>query len=229
MARVKFGSPVSDVRGTIGGTTFSANGTSRYARQWRSPRRHGTRLASKTRCVWSTHGTPWRDLTQSQRDDWAAYAADPAQALTNSLGETYYASAWNWFVTINQRLEWMERSTLSSPPSVAKPSAPTLSSVTLEASGGGDTSAVNYPTDEFDGYDLVLFGRLWLSQGASQRTGGFYLILATQSPGASSTNVQSQLESVFGTIPEGARLFVQLSRQDEYGQRSTPAAGYGDS
>ena len=229
MARVKYGAPVSDVRGSIGGITFSANATSTYAKQWRAPRRHGSRLAAKSRCSFAPHGNAWRDLSQGERDDWNAYAADPAQELTNSLGEAYYANGFNWFVTLRTRLLWMERTPIETAPVSAKPDPPAITAVTLEASGGGDTSAVSYPLDEFDGYDLVAFGRLWLSQGAVARTAGFFLVIATQSPGASETNLQDALEKVFGTIPTGARLFLTLARQDEDGQRSTAASDYGDS
>jgi len=229
MARVKIGAPLTGIRGTIGGITFSANATATYAKQWSGPRRNGTRLASKSRCVFGRNGSPWREMSDAQRAAWDVYAALPAQELTNSLGQAYYASGWNWFASLNSRLAWIERTAITTPPAGARPAAPTISSVVLEASGGGDTSAITYPVDEFDAYDFVLFGRLWLSQGAVARTAGFFLILASQSPGASSTNVQSQLESVFGSIPSGARLFASLSRQDQDGQRSQPAADYGDS
>jgi len=229
MARVKIGAPLTGIRGTIGGITFSQNATATYAKAWSGPRRNGTRLASKSRCVFGRHGNAWRDLDQSDRDDWDDYAALPAQELTNSLGEAYYASGWNWFASLNSRLAWIERSAITTPPAGARPAAPTISSVTLEASGGGDSSAITYPEDEFDGLDFILFGRLWLSQGAVARTAGFFLILATQTPGATETNIQSEIESVFGTIPEDARLFASVHAQDSDGQRSQPTADYGDS
>jgi len=229
MARVKIGPPLAGLRGTIGGITFSANRSATYAKRWAGPRRIGSRNASHSRCILGSHGTPWRDLAQATRDAWDAYAADPAQQLTNSLGQTYYASGWNWFVTLNSRLTWIERPLIDSPPVAAKPSPPSLSAVILDPSGGADLSAVEYPVNEFDGWDFICFGRLWLSQGAVARTAGFYRILETSTPGASSTNIQSNLEDVFGDIPPAARLFVSVSRQDAWGQRSTPAALYGDS
>jgi len=229
MARIKLASPIGGIRGTVGGVTYSANATSLYAKLWRGPRPSGTRLASKTRCLFGSNGGPWRALSQAKRDAWDTWAALPAQELTDSLGQAYYASGWNWFVTLSSRLAWIERDIVEDPPSVARPAAPSISSVVLETSGIGADSRITYPEDEFDGWDIVLFGRLSLSQGAVARTAGFYQILASQAPGATSTSVQSQLESVFGTIPSGARLFASVARQLPDGQRSQPAAEYGDS
>lgn len=77
----------------------------------------------------------WNSLTSVQRAAWDTFAALGAQALTNSLGETYYASGWNWFCKTNVRLLRVGRSTISATPTIARPSAPAYSHLCVTLPG----------------------------------------------------------------------------------------------
>jgi len=66
----------------------------------------------------------WSALSSAQRSAWDTFAALGAQALINSLGETYYASGYNWFCKCNVRLLRTGRATISAVPVIARPSAP---------------------------------------------------------------------------------------------------------
>jgi len=104
MAIVKFGPMVVGARGTLAGIIFSANAAGPFVRQWSrgsNPRSEGQQIQ---RQHLGDFATKWNQLTDAERLDWDDYADDPAQELTNSLGETYFASGFNWYVRINTHL-----------------------------------------------------------------------------------------------------------------------------
>ncbi len=79
MAIAKFGPTVTGLRGTVAGTTFSANKSGPYARGWSRGANPRSSLQSTQRGRLGALAAAWRDLTQVQRDDWIVYAALPAQ------------------------------------------------------------------------------------------------------------------------------------------------------
>ena len=207
---------------------YSANASGSYLKRWRAPAPGRTQLASKSRGILGINGAPWRALSQLQRDAWTSYAALPAQTLYDSLGNPYFASGWNWYCTLNSRLMWLERDTIPDPPSDPNPAQPTINSIALFPSGSPNLSAITYPLGEFDGVDLLVFAHLAYSHGAVSFSASLKMILATTIPGPYSTNFQFGLERAFGAIPESARLFCSVQRQDTTGQRSPAALIYGD-
>ncbi len=68
----------------------------------------------------------WAAITPVQRAAWRTFAADPAQELTNSLGEAYYASGYNWFCKCNVRLTRIGLALREDAPVGARPAAPTI-------------------------------------------------------------------------------------------------------
>lgn len=163
MAIITLAAPLSGLRGTLGGVVYSANGTTPYARAWSRPTTPLTLSQSAQQMLWSQLPSLWRDLSSAQRAAWDTFAALPAQALTNSLGATYYASGANWFTRCNARLLAMDTSTITAVPTQARPSAPTISWAQVTPTGtrtnlcsGGTPSASSsnpsYPsTNAFDG------------------------------------------------------------------------------
>jgi hypothetical protein len=104
----------------------------------------------------------WNALSSAQRTAWDTFAALGAQALINSLGETYYASGYNWFVKCNVRLLRVGRTPISAVPVTARPSAPTGCALNITpigsesdlCSGGTPTASssdpAHLPADAFD-------------------------------------------------------------------------------
>lgn len=152
MAITKIGAPLSGIRGTIGGITFSANGAGTYAKQWAKGANPRTSLQMKQRGFWGRMPSLWSTLSAVQKTAWDTFAALPAQELTNSLGEAYYASGYNWFEKCNVRLTRAGRATISATPTQARPAAPTIS-VFRVTMGGAESDlcvggAANASTEE---------------------------------------------------------------------------------
>lgn len=126
MAIIKIGPPLSGIRGTIGGITYSANAATPYAKLWAQGPKKNTPKQSVQRAFQSQMPLLWNDMTDVQRAAWRTFAADPDQELTNSLGEAYYASGFNWFCKCNVRLLRQGLTPEVPVPSQARPGAPTI-------------------------------------------------------------------------------------------------------
>lgn len=228
MAKVAFSAIIAGARGKLAGVVFSANASGPYIKSWaRSPRKDSASL-NVVRGAMSSHATYWWALSQAQRDDWQTWSQLPAQELTDALGEAYYVSGWNWFVTLNQRLELMGRSRRSVYPSSVKPPQPTLTSAAVSTASDGTLTLV-YPTDEWLAYDLVVSMSLVANQG---RAAGFLAnaltVILEQSPVHATTESVTDLEDLFGSIDAGMRAFVWAARQDAQGRRSPWVSTYAD-
>jgi len=126
MAIIKIGAPLTGIRGTIGGITYSENKSGTYAKAWGMPTNPNSPKQTTERAFVAQLSASWRAMSDAQRTAWDTFAALPAQELTNSLGEAYYASGWNWYVKCNVRLLRLGRATIVPVPTQARPAAPTI-------------------------------------------------------------------------------------------------------
>ena len=220
MAIIKFGPTVVGARGTIAGTIFSANKAGPYARDWSRGANPRTELQSDQRGRFSSLASAWRDLTQAERDDWIDYADDPPQELTNSLGETYFASGFNWYVRINDHLEQVGAARRDDAPTLTRPLAPIIGFSRLIFSAEPANSLINFTVGDPDLAALHLCAGLVVnSEGrttASLRSTTF--VIAVPNVGRN-VAFKSELEAVFGTIVAGQRAFYVAQIQDAHGQR----------
>jgi len=228
MAIVKFGVIVTAARGTIAGTIFTANKAGPYARGWSRGPNPRSPLQSTHRAITANMTQRWRDIDQGDRDDWDVWAALPAQEKFNSLGESYYASGFNWFVAINVRLTLAGRSPRVPPPVLARPPAPTITAVRFKATGDLLFSRVQFPWNEFVGYDCILFAALSSSIGVLTKTTGWRSMLAGAPELPNFHNFQTELQSSFGTVQLLQRGFIHMHRQSTDGLRSPVTSAYAD-
>lgn len=103
MAIVKYGPLASEVRGSIGGVTFTAGRFGKVVRARSSPVHAPTNARSYWKSLLSYDIAHWTNtLTEQQRTDWRNLAA--ATDFTNSLGETYHPTGLNLYVRSNSLL-----------------------------------------------------------------------------------------------------------------------------
>ncbi len=230
MATVKFGPTVIGLRGTIAGTTFSANGSGPYARAWSKGANPRSTPQSDQRGRLGSIAASWRDLTQVQRDDWIAYALLAAQDLVNSLGETYSASGFNWYVRINDHLELAGEARRVDAPTLTRPLAPIIEQpgTLLYKTGGSANTRVRItgasPNPAFNHYVTARI----TGEGRSAIAAGFKFQKIDVPDVNRRILFQSPLESSFGTIELLQRMFVDLQSQDSHGQRSPSDTFYTD-
>lgn len=128
MAKILLGPTVIGIRGTVGGMTFSQNRGGPYARSWHKPPNPRSTAQLAQRSNLAEHAINWRNLSAANKATWDAYAALPAQALTDSLGQTYYASGYNWYITTNTNLVHIGGAAAVAAPAGARPGTPIVTS-----------------------------------------------------------------------------------------------------
>jgi hypothetical protein len=220
MAIIKLGELVAGIRGTIGGTTYSANKSGPFAKGWSRGTNPRSSPQSNQRSVIAAFASSWRDLTQTQRDGWDTYAAAAAQDLENSLGETYSISGFNWYIRINSHLFQVDESARDAAPTLTRPTAAVIESLTFRETPAAGNSLVQYDlTDPDLTANHFVEGVVVRSEGIGQRAHNF-TFLANDVPNvARRILLQDELEAAFGTIAIGMRLFISSSIQDAHGQR----------
>lgn len=221
MAILKLGELVAGIRGTIGGTIYSANKSGPFARGWSKGSNPRTSSQTGERAITSSHPAEWRAITQAQRDGWDTYAAAAAQELTNPLGETYYASGFNWFCRINTHLILSGAARRSAAPTTGTPSTPALlTSYCYEPITVNFHNRITYASGTFSGFYVIvrvaLYPRttlLWKSRGYR---GVHY------APQTTSTWTEFGLTTlgIFGQPPAGGKCFFSVQKQSVQGRRS---------
>lgn len=229
MAIVKFGVPIVGARGAIGGIVFSANKAGPYARIWSKGSNPRTAAQSEQRGILTAFASNWRNLTQAQRDDWDDYADDPAQELTNSLGETYFASGFNWYVRINTHLELAGEADRDDAPTLTRPLAPILGTgVALWTTGAASNTRVVMTAGSPDlTKNHVVFCHV-IGQGRNVWSSRFALMIIAVPDASRRVFFQTEIEATFGTIALGQRMFVEVSIQDAHGQRGPVDTAFAD-
>lgn len=216
MAIVKFGSMVVGVRGTIGGVTFSANGTGPYAKAWARPGRFPSAPQSDALANLASIAATWRDLTTTQQNGWDTWASASAPIKTNSLGETYVLSGFQWFCSVNVNLENMGQAHRVDAPTLANPTAPTITSVTAQVTPPPN-SAIAYPVNEFSGFYLHALIALVPSTGKRSFAQPQYRAYNDNAPGSANVSIETFLNDTFGNVPLNYRIFARTARMNTHG------------
>jgi len=100
MATIAFGGGVSDIRGSIGGTTFSRNRNGAYARARTQPINPGTSKQTEIRERFGFLATQWSELTAAQRLSWDTLGSQIVRL--NRLGQPYTLSGQQAYNSVNQ-------------------------------------------------------------------------------------------------------------------------------
>lgn len=103
MALVKMGVAVSQISGSIAGTTFARNRAGAYMRNRTTPLNPQSPRQTAVRATLANLANIWtQTLTQAQRDGWNQYAAQVP--LQNRLGQQFFASGINMYARGNALL-----------------------------------------------------------------------------------------------------------------------------
>jgi len=97
MALVQFGAGVADIRGSMGGVTFSKNRFGNYMRNRITPVDPKSARQLFMRALTGSTASRWLNtLTQAQRDAWEVYAN--SIVMTNKLGAAIKITGFNHYV-----------------------------------------------------------------------------------------------------------------------------------
>ena len=223
MAILKLAAPITGIRGTIGGTIYSANTAGPYARAWTPAKRANSELRSAQKNVFSWASEIWRTLSSANKDLWVAFAANVAQVQTNSLGESYYLSGHQWFVRCNSRLQLMGRAWISAAPVAGYPAQPAATYLVTTESGVGGTQKLVYASGQWTDWDFAMECAVTQGIGALVAREPWYFVCYDSAPGLTQTWTHIRLRLTLGYILAGNMYWARAYRQSSEGLRSLPA------
>lgn len=221
MAKVLLGPTVIGVRGTVAGITFSANRSGPYARGWHTPPNPKSALQLSARSTLATWAATWRTLTAAQQTTWNVYAAAAPQVLTDSLGQPYYASGFNWYITTQINLAHCAFATIPTAPILARQAIPLNPIFEFHAEPSATPS--RWRLDVADA-NLALFHAQWAavtnSLGDNIQPAVLYLLQTTIPNASRILNFDAAANTKFGNAFVGQRMFGQLYSISAEGQAS---------
>ena len=226
MAKIKWsGIGIVDGRGKINGTVLSKNRGGAYARVKVTPSNPRSAAQMFVRSNLAYLAQKWRTLTQNQRDAWSGAVSNYTR--TDVFGDVKTPTGYGLFMRINTALRDASTELFFNIP------APTVEVVGVESVVGvpaqsEDPASITVNFDESasgNGY-LLIDASPPLSQGVSTAGSRFKRIaneevLDMSDPFAVSDFVSSYSD-VYGTIPEGQKIFVRVTVMMSNGQRGVP-------
>lgn len=231
MAKILLGPTVIGIRGTVAGITFSQNRGGPYARGWHTPPNPQTTTQNAQRVKLGNWAKAWMSLSAANQTLWRNYAAAAAQALTDSLGQTYYASGLNWFANVNIVRAQMGLAQLSTAPTIAAPVAPTVPFVrfrtTANPTAGGSTIRVTLGSPTIALYHQLFVAVVNTQARTAYPATNYWMV--TQVPnGVGNITFGTQQAAKFGTTVNTQRGFAWLYAVSTEGRCGQPTLITGD-
>ena len=140
MAKIKYNSLISDIRGRLGSFVFSSNSTGGYVKNFVPPVIKRSAATSQARTAFSIASNIWSSLPYPIKEDWRTYSKHIEQVRYDWFGDPYFLSARASFISY-----YILASRSGSIPSLAPPAGPKPSPITsasaLFSSAGGALSS----------------------------------------------------------------------------------------
>lgn len=224
MATISFGGGVTDIRGSIGGTTYSRNRNGAYARARTSPVNPNTAKQTNIRERFGFLATQWSQLTAAQRLAWDTLGSQIIRL--NRLGQPYTLSGQQAYNSVNQTRGSFDLLPVATPPALSAYPANPYGTWTVDPAPTDDVS-FQFTTAPGDDVRYLVYaaaptrpGVAYLSDSAYKLMGAF-----TIASGDADINITEAWESTFGELdPElaGAKCSFRIAGVSNTFIRNTP-------
>lgn len=134
MAKIQFGTMVSDARGAQGGVTYARNKGGAYARQTVSPVQPLTARQTAQRAIFAVVTKAWQTTTPAQQAGWNAWAL--INKVVDVFGNQLTLSGINAYLKINGTLMTFGLPTIQDAPAPPAAPGPLATTVTGVAATG---------------------------------------------------------------------------------------------
>lgn len=212
--KIKFsGIAIVDARGKVGGSVISKSRSGAYVRNKVTPVNRRTAFQSSVRAVLAFFASGFRALTAIQIKAWNE-AANSGFTTTNIFGDTIKKSGLQLYVALNQVLDIIGGTALTTPPTAGSvlgavelsPSSD-VSSTNMFANGTGIDSTTVVPT----GMSWIISATPPVSRGVSFVKSQFrVLTVLAAAADSSTTNLWTLYSARFGTPVAGQKIFIQI-------------------
>lgn len=226
MAKIKWsGIGIVDGRGKLNGTVLSKNRGGAYARVKVTPSNPRSAAQMFVRSNLAFLAQKWKTLTQQQRDAWSGAVSNYTR--TDVFGDVKTPTGYGLFMRINTALRDASTELFFNIPAPTVDVAGIDSVVGVPAQSEDPASiTVNFDDSATGNGYLLIDASPPLSQGVSTAGSRFKRIankevLDVSDPFAV-TDFVSSYSDVYGTIPEGQKIFVRVTVMMSNGQRGVP-------
>lgn len=205
MAVVKYGTIVTELKGSIAGQVFQAGNKCKVLRNkgYRAGTRSVARQAVTSRL--SVQTTRWRSLSDSERSAWLAANTD--WPFTDKYGDTYYGSGFQYFTACNIALVSIQQMTVDAPPTPVSYEAITPSAGEVNTS---NECVFNIDATTTLSQTIQCYATAPMSQGNSGNNVRYYYIGNFNSSTADQLVDTTVYVSLFGTPPVGALVMLKM-------------------
>jgi hypothetical protein len=189
MARITLGGIITDISGSIGGTTFSNNGSGLTAKNKVNGKRSRTtnQLISLNNSI--SIFNLWNSLSNAQKVVWNDYAT--AYTKVDRYGKTKTLNGYNWCLLINTAYYAINKSYLLAPPAHVLPDA--LPAFTLVLTATDIKVQFSIPVNTLT-TGIQIFTTTPTRQNASYMRGAYKLINIGYTDYASEFSIRSAWE-----------------------------------
>lgn len=147
MAKIKFGNIVADIRGSIGGITYSKNSFGAYAKNKVSPINPQTSGQTNARAFFTSLTKAWQSLTDVQRDGWSNFGT--LYGEPDGFGEVRPISGIAAYIRTNLNLLTYSKTRVDNPPAnfsvtLVTPPVGEMVTITENVGPGIDTVRVEF-------------------------------------------------------------------------------------
>lgn len=208
----KFKSLIGEFRGTVGGITFSRSFQGNYVKAWSKPVDRNTIKQMNQRQLTAYLARLWRSASIPQKLAWTHLAS--LYPRTNSLGETYYLTAFQIYMAVNRNLQAIyEPITIDCPP-ISSIVFVNFSSfeISVICTPGSEDMSLNFTPNIATDEKLILQSSGVISTGISSPT-KWTKIGVFDNSFISGTSIKQAYLNQFGVFPEvNDKLFFQYWR-----------------
>lgn len=206
--KIKFsGVGITDGRGKFGGSVASRNTAGAYIRNKVTPVNPDTPAQSAVRATFADISQAWRDLTQTQRDQWNE--AVPSFEHTDIFGDTIQPTGFNLHQQLNLNLGAIGLPFITSPPAPAE--VQSLTNLTLQLNMAGNALEVTSTEAIEASTDFIIEATVGLSAGISFVDSELKSIVIVTDSDAFPIDIQLAYDAVFGAFPPvTSKVFVRM-------------------
>lgn len=206
MALIKFGSVITDSRGSIGGHTIQWSRAGHKLGARGMTRKSATGKQSVVRASFAGLTKRWWSVLDStQRTDWRDLAA--ANPLPNRWGDEYPLTGLAFYVRVNQRL--LQATGAATDDAPADQTVTNLTSLSMSCTAP-DVATVSFaPGTVPANHCVVLFTTPQLSPGINAVVGKLNWLMMLPESTSSPQDISTELISQIGALESGRAVWLQ--------------------
>lgn len=223
MAKIDPTSLFTEIRGTVGGLTFSKNRGGFFCQRVNRPIPSTRPAPQARRSAFTAAARYWAEHRDDIYEDpnkgdipvsefWSDFAAEPGNEKSDVFGGTYKPSGYNWFLTYALLQSMTGAAPMILPPTGATPAQwPTWTVTFRSTSSVNNSGFAALTTSTIQGSRPWITCRLQYNQSDGPIVPPFFFVRNfAYTTAIFPVSFQTELESVFGSIPDNCRAYFSV-------------------